>query len=334
MTVARKVRTTKTPEERRAEAEALHETIAAEVENLRDSTNWTRFLEFSRHMHKYSIGNLLAILAQNPDATAVAGYSTWQARGYQVRRGEHAIRIFGGRAVTEATEDPTTGEETEERRMLYFPVPVFDISQCDIVDPEKAITPIVAARLTVEDPAGIFDAVVDYLADKGWTVTLEPIPGETNGYTMMDGSKRIVIDDGLAPGMLAKVGLHEAAHATLHAGDADGEYVLHRGIKETEAESVAYVTAGILGLDTSTYSIGYVAGWSDCDPKVIKDTASRVLRCVHAFAEALTAPVDEPSAVIEPVETTLAPALDPADLDPSHLNPATVGPGSDVAISL
>lgn len=34
----------------------------------------------------------------------------------------------------------------------------------------------------------------------------------------------------------------------------------HRGQCEVEAESVAHVVAGILGLDTSAYSVGYVAG--------------------------------------------------------------------------
>ena len=59
--------------------------------------------------------------------------------------------------------------------------------------------------------------------------------------------------------------------------------------KETEAESVAYVTAGRLGLDTSGYSVGYVAGWADGDTAVIRDTAAHVLRTVHILADALTA---------------------------------------------
>ncbi|WP_240930642.1 ArdC family protein [Isoptericola sp. BMS4] len=295
--MARKVRTRKTPEQRRAEAEALHATIATEVENLRDSTNWTRFLDFSRHMSGYSINNLLLILAQNPDATAVAGYRTWQDRGYQVRKGEKAIRIFGGRSVTQTVEDPDTGEETEQRRTLFFAVPVFDIAQCDPIDPENAVAPVGLVRLDGEDPAGIYDAVVDYLTSQGWTVIREAIPGETNGLTSMDGSRRVIVDAGLSPAMSAKVALHEAAHASLHAEDGIEEYVAHRGLKETEAESVAYVTAGLLGLDTAEYSIGYVAGWSDYDPQLIKDTADRVLHCAHTLADALTA--DTADAVVE-----------------------------------
>lgn len=286
--VARKVRTSKTPEQRRAEAEALHAAISTEVENLRSSTNWPRFLDFSRHVIGYSINNLLLILAQNPDATAVAGYRTWQDRGYQVRKGEKAIRIFGGRDVTETVEDPVTGEEAEQRRKLFFAVPVFDIAQCDPIDTENTPAPAVATRLDGEDPAGIYEAVVDHLTSQGWTVTREPIPGRTNGLTSLDGSRRVIVDDGLSPAMSAKVALHEAAHASLHSDEGIDEYIAHRGLKETEAESVAYVTAGLLGLDTAEYSIGYVAGWADYDTQLIKDTADRVLRCAHALADALT----------------------------------------------
>ncbi len=39
----------------------------------------------------------------------------------------------------------------------------------------------------------------------------------------------------------------------------EGEYGRHRGIYETEAESVAYVVAKYMGMDTGEYSIRYVA---------------------------------------------------------------------------
>lgn len=51
--------------------------------------------------------------------------------------------------------------------------------------------------------------------------------------------------------------------------------------------SVAYVVAGILGLDASAYSVGYVAGWSRCDAETIKATAANVLRAAHTLADAL-----------------------------------------------
>lgn len=306
--MAPRIRTTKTLEQRRAEAEALHATIAAEVDKLREPAGWTRFLDGAHHLNRYSLNNVLLVLGQCPEATAVAGYRTWQERGFQVRKGEKAIRIFGGRPVTETVEDPTSGEETSGRRMLYFAVPVFDISQCDPIDPERVAAPVVARRLTGEDAAGIQEAVTEYLTTRGWAVTLEPIAGDTNGYTTMDGSRRVVIDSRLAPGMRAKVALHETAHVLLHVDEGVGEYVAHRGIKETEAESVAYVTAGLLGLDTAEYSIGYVAGWSGYDATLIKDTAARVLRCANELTDALTSAESE---IVGPAGPTAGLALAP-----------------------
>ena len=70
--------------------------------------------------------------------------------------------------------------------------------------------------------------------------------------------------------------------------DDHAEYVTHRGRCEVEAESVAYVVAGMLGLDTSDYSTGYVASWAEqAEADVIKATAGRVLATVHTLIEAL-----------------------------------------------
>ena len=291
--MARKIKSVKTAEERRAEAEELHERIAAEVEELRSSEAWTRFLTFAQSFHRYSLNNLLLILSQCPEATHVAGYRTWQKLGRQVRKGSRGIRIFGGREVVETVEDDKTGEEKEQRRTRFFPVSVFDMSQTDPTDPEAADPAELAQRLTGDDPEGIYGAVADYLTGKGWTVEREPIPGETNGYTTTDGTRRVVVDADLSPAQAAKTALHEAAHVILHAEDDHADYIAHRGIKETEAESVAYIVAGLLGIDTTAYSIGYVAGWSGCDVETIKATAANVLRAAHTLAEAITEPAAE-----------------------------------------
>jgi len=294
--MARRIKNTKSPEERRAEAEALQASIAEQVEQLRQSEAWTRFLDFAQAFHRYSINNLLLILSQRPDATRVAGYRTWQSVGRQVTKGQRGIRIFGGRDVVTREEDERTGEETEHRTRRFFPVSVFDISQTEPIDPDAEDPSTIAHRLTGDDPLGILAAVVDYLTGQGWTVAREAIAGEVNGYTTTDGSRRVVVDVDLSPAHAAKTALHEAAHVLLHADEDPAEYVQHRGVKETEAESVAYVVASLLGLDTSTYSIGYVARWSEGDAETIKATAGRVLRAAHTLADALTEPVDETTA--------------------------------------
>ena len=298
--MVRKVKNRKTAEERRAQAEELQASITEQVEQLRNSEQWVRFLEFAQGFHRYSLGNLLLILSQCPTATRVAGFRQWQAKGRQVRRGQRAIRIFGyaQRKVTaEQSEGEDHAESAEDGQQVitYYPVlSVFDIGQTDPTDPDADDPSTLARCLTGDDQLGIAAAVTDYLTGHGWTVTREKIGGATNGYTDPD-ARRVVIDGELSPAHAAKTALHEAAHVILHAEEDPTEYVEHRGVKETEAESVAYVVAGLLGLDTSRYSIGYVAGWSEGDADTIKATAARVLHASHILAEAIT--TDEPVGV-------------------------------------
>ncbi|MFD1722407.1 ArdC-like ssDNA-binding domain-containing protein [Amnibacterium endophyticum] len=286
--------------ERQAAAAALHESIAVQVEALKASGEWERFLAFAGAFHTYSLSNVLLILSQRPTATKVAGFRKWQELGRQVRRGEKSIRIFGYRTIKADLDDGETAGtpavdaegkagERGAARVVYPMLSVFDIAQTDLIDPNSGDPSALAARLEGDDPAGIADAVAGWLEACGWTLEREALPGPVNGYTATDGSRRVVIDADLSPAQAAKTALHEAAHVLLHTDEEPGEYAAHRGIKETEAESVAYVLAGLLGLDTAAYSIGYVAGWADGDTDLIRGTAARVLSAVHTLADSLTA---------------------------------------------
>lgn len=280
-------------EARRAEMEQLHERLTAQVEALRTSDEWSRYLDFCRSFHSYSLNNLILILSQMPTASRVAGYRAWQGKGRQVRKGERGLRIFGTGTVKRTEEDPETGEEIEGKRRVFFPVSVFDISQTDLMEGEEDRSTI-AHALTGEDQGGIIERVVAYLTGTGVAVEFGPIHSGAQGYTTPADEKtgepvRVVIKEDNEPAQQAKTLLHEAAHITLgHLDDDFSEYVAHRGRYEVEAESVAYVLAGLLGLDSSAYSVGYVAGWAEGDAEVIRETAARVLAAVHTLAEALT----------------------------------------------
>lgn len=289
-----KARTRKSTEQRQAEAKALHDQLATQVEALAASGEWQRFLDYAASFHSYSLNNLLLIIAQCPHASQVAGFRAWQEKGRQVRKGEKAIKIFGysTKKITEKNEQ--TGEE-EEKKITRFPIlSVFDISQTDPI--EGAQTPAhPARRLEGADDADLYARTAAYLEGIGWTVTREAIAGEANGYTTTDGTRRVVVEANVSEAQAAKTAIHEAAHVLLHAEEDHAEYIAHRGIKETEAESVAYIVAGIFGLDTAAYSVGYVAGWSKADAETIKDTAANVLRATHTLAAALD-PADEAAA--------------------------------------
>ena len=270
----------KSIEEKKAQAEALHASIAEQVDALRGTGQWQRFLDFAQSFHAYSLGNLLLILSQCPDATAVAGFRAWQAKGRQVRKVERGIRIFGYRQQ-KVTEEDESGEEVE-KSITRFPVlSVFDIGQTEPIEgvPDNLT---LTRRLVGTDDLGIVDALSDHLSAQGWTIERQNLPGTKNGYTKPE-ERLVVLEEDLSPEHAAKTMILETAHI-----EDMTEYLEHRGLMETEAESVAYVVAGMLGIDTSAYSIGYIAGWSEGNTDLIKSTATRVLRAAHTIAGILS----------------------------------------------
>jgi hypothetical protein len=79
----------------------------------------------------------------------------------------------------------------------------------------------------------------------------------------------------------AKTLAHEAAHFTAE----------HRGVdlkqdKETVAESAAFVTMHHFGLDTSSYSFGYVAGWAQ-DKEVFKRNLQAIQKTSHQLIQGI-----------------------------------------------
>ncbi len=282
--MANKVATTKTPAQRREEAEQLHESITAQLEELTSTDGWARFLALAVGFHQYSLSNLILILAQRPGATRVAGFRQWQTRGRQVRKGEKGIRIFG--YAVKRIEAETEGDEDAGR--IWFPIlTVFDITQTDPIEgPESELD--VAPRLTGDDPSGIYEAVTAWLTREGWAVARAALGGEDGRTSVGPSGKTVTIEQTLESAHAALTVLHEAGHALMHSEVTD--YHQHRGLYETEAESVGYITAGVLGLDTSRNSIGYIATWTHGDTALVKLTAERVLATTRTILDHITEP--------------------------------------------
>lgn len=289
---------------RKETAEALQAGLAVQVAEMAAGTQWQAYLDFAGTFHNYSFNNTMLIMIQRPEATAVAGFKQWQEKGRQVRKGEKAIKIYGF-ASKVVGENEETGEKL---RKAYFPIlSVFAEDQTDPIlelpewlkksNPKARLFSEVpqnpTQRLQGEDPAQIRLRVEDFVTESGWNFIVEPVPGEANGYTTLDGSKKVVVDSNLAPAQQAKTALHEAAHMILHT-DEEG-MKLDRATQELEAESASYVASKMLGLDSEGYSIGYLAGWSKGNPEAVKATAERVLKAAHKIIEALDPTEDEDS---------------------------------------
>ena len=76
-------------------------------------------------------------------------------------------------------------------------------------------------------------------------------------------SRDIHINATLSVNGAVKTLVHELAHALVRADRRDGDPVLAYAEEELVVESVAYTVCGSLGLDTSGYSVPYLASWSE-----------------------------------------------------------------------
>lgn len=298
--------------ERKEQAEALHARLVDQVSALQEDGAWDRYLAFAGSFHQYSLNNVMLILAQHPTADRVAGFNQWLEKGRQVRKGEKAIKIYGYSTRKVRDEDPQTGEEVE-RKVPIFPVlSVFAFDQTDpIVEVDewqrkknpKARTWAEAEAdnptrlLEGEDEHDVVRRVGEYLEGRGWSFEFKRITDGSNGYAVLDGSKKIAIREDMSGAAKAKTALHELAHSLLHTPDEiSGEA---RMLAEIEAESIAFVVAGSLGFDTSDYSTGYVTGWAHGDMERVRRTAERVLKTAHLILDDVFPLPSEDEAVTE-----------------------------------
>ena len=240
-----------------------------------ESDNYKNYLNTMAKFHNYSINNTLLINQQKPDATLVAGYDSW-VRNFDrhVKKGERGINIIAPapfkteRAVP--IINPETGQpilkkdgtpytEKKEVTIPYFKITrVFDISQT-----EGKELPTIGVNELLKDVDGAKDFIESLKK-------VSPIPiefGETNGdskgfYSPVDN--KIVVKDGMSDAQTIKTMVHEISHAKLHNPDRIEENAgKSKGTIEMEAESIAYIVCQHFGIDTSDYSFGYIAGWSE-----------------------------------------------------------------------
>lgn len=271
------------------------------IQELFESEKYKNYLKIMSRFHRYSFNNSLLIAMQKPDATFVAGYSSWQANFHRnVVKGSKGIRILAPNPykikkdvekVDPHTQQPIIGrdgqplmEQVEVTIPAYKVITVFDISST-----EGEELPEIATDLK-NDVEGYDRFMKALIESSPVPVEFKNIQGDSHGYYSVD-EKKIVIRDGMSQQQTMKTLIHEIRHAILHDRESvkERESQPDRNTKEVEAESVAYTVCQHFGIDTSEYSFGYVAGWSS-DKKLeelktsmntIRNTASDLIKSVE-----------------------------------------------------
>ncbi len=261
----------------------LGEQLKKEVATVQDSEAFKRYLAAQALFHHYSARNVFLILFQRPEATRVAGYTTWQKLGRQVRRGETGITIFAPAPFKQSTIDATTGEVIEELIPRFKTATVFDIAQT-VGEPLPTIK---LGEIAGNAPEGAYAVLVDFAASIGYSMVPHPENDEAEGRC--NYQNQTISVQTATPERMLHVLIHELAHALTAAI----RQARDRTERETLAEGVAFVVCMAIGLDAGAYAFPYIAGYVGQ-----KDGAAIITRLMDTIQKTA-------AQIIEVVETRL-----------------------------
>lgn len=247
------------------------------------------------------------------------GRSGWLKEGRQVRKGETAFLVWAPvkrRLREDEVEEfrKRTGRTVVRDEQGRLPIVVvgwtfartFELGQTEPQEgkPDSYVVPTVEVRrrakvlgggmptvLTGDDPTGIYADIVRMIEAEGYTYMLlersRSLRG--NGVTTHAGGRREVhVRSTLDPAQRTKTAIHELAHIKCrHLESRALGMDLHRGRRETEAESVAHIVCKAFGLDSTPYTDAYVLHWAEGDMDVVKAAADTILRVAKEIVEEL-----------------------------------------------
>ena len=257
----------------------------------KDPKQELELLKYISQFNNYSIKNISLIQSQRSGAFGVASYKQFKEKGYQVQRGEKAIKILApkfqdmfrykeeGKIKTKPVSQATKEQKQEIKEGKYkvikgkitnfIAVPVFDITQTDcppedypVLYPNK---PENFNFKGTENELKIFhQAVSDYAKSQNVKVNYDVVDGTAKGF-YAPSLNEIVIDKHLNEKEQTKVLLHELAHAEMHNSKIMKDKAPELktvNVLEYQAEMTAYIVSSKFELDTEDYSTHYLASWT------------------------------------------------------------------------
>lgn len=275
------------------------------LKEIRTSEQYKEWLNTMSKFTNYSVGNQIMIAAQNPDATHVAGKAMWYKNfDRKLKPNAQGIFIKAPRVVEEILPEfkelagamgYTDTSKLPKTKVIkgFFLTKVYDISET--YGPELPKAPVYHLTGDVEN-FETFKAAIISAAKPSEVIFVakNELPLNANG-SFNHLTKQIKVRNNLPPEQTIKTMLHEVAHSKMHDMDLEinQEVIKPRELKEFEAESAAYILCQKYGIDSSNYSFGYVAGWSenlspaDMEKSLMTTaaTASQISKKLDAFFE-------------------------------------------------
>ena len=293
--------TTDTTEQPKTAREVIAENVQLLIHQLEagHSEALTDYLNAMSRFHNYSLGNILEIARQRPDATRVAGFWTWKNLGRSVKKGEKGIRILAPIVGIRKKKDEEASKDITKQNTAvlcgFRSTYVFDVSQTDGAD-------LPDMHEVSGDPGENSERLAAFVRSRGITLVYNQNIAPALG---MSYGGRIAILPGQSKAEEFSTLVHETAHELLHK--AERRTATTKTVREAEAEAVAFVVGKAVGLVTGTASADYIhlyhgnASLLTESLEVIQKTAALILAALESPAEEENAPATT-AAASEPLE--------------------------------
>ncbi|MFK4957427.1 PBECR4 domain-containing protein [Lactococcus garvieae] len=262
---------------------ALTAHMKAGVNEYLNSDTYKNYLDAVSKFHRYSSKNIRLLLSQNQNISMVASYKDWKEKfERQVSKGSKSLKVYVPKIQKLKDDEGKVKLDPNGKEMTrtYFQLgSVFDVSQTTGKEIPK---PVYQLEGEVKNYSNIYAALTKTTkAEIGFT----DISTGAHGFYQPD-SDIIKIQKGMKQEQTIKTVIHEIAHSNLHNLEARKKHEYTKEEKELQAESVAYVVSNHLGIDTSSYSFGYLANWSsdkntldhlESSMSIVRDEAAKII---------------------------------------------------------
>jgi hypothetical protein len=305
-------------------AEDLHKALETEIRKMRTGSDWAKWLDAAALFPTFGFGNVVLINLQMPQANWVANAGMWEKLGRHVV-GRNAIRILKpvhSHSFPTADTGAAMDGQVHHQVIGFRVATVYDVTDTDGRPIELPRTPTRHNRAV---PDGLWDALTREVYADGFALEIRPTGNGADGFTDYE-AKQIVLGDHLDDYTAVARLAHEVGHMRLHSGTGAGGMgdETRRGVREVEAESVAYIVLAHHGVGIEASSFEYVAGWAaDVDPddpvSVIKTTGARVVNAARDLIESTNNHLKSHRTPLPPVA---ARPLDSLFLPPDSHGPA------------
>jgi hypothetical protein len=226
--------------------------------------------------HRYSLRNVMLIASQNPIATYVAGFHAWHKLGRFVKKGEKGILILAPIIRCKVQNNSETEADESSTAVGFRAAYVFDISQTD----GQELPEIGSVN---GDPREYRERLATFVVEHGialeYSEDIAPARGTSAGG-------KITLLPGQSAGEEFATLAHEVAHEMMHRDQRRSS--TSKGVRETEAEAVAFVVCSAIGLETGTAAQDYI-GLYGGDAKLLNESLEHVQQTATQILSAIGA---------------------------------------------